>query len=534
MSANNLVAKTGHLSRFILKLDRIRIPIWLISITFFTLVVPPAYSELYSSQQERDAMAETMQNPAMIAMAGPADVLNYTIGVMTAHAMLLMTAVVVGLMSILLVTRHTRADEEDGRIELIRSLPAGRLSYLNATLIVSVITSIALALLNGLGLYALGIESMDLEGSLLYGVALGATALFFAGVTAVFAQLTETSRGTIGYSIAFLLGAYLFRGITDVSNESLSWISPLGWVTKAEVYGANHWWPMVLMVGVSLVLFVLANYLNAIRDLERGFMPSKPGRRNASKFLQGPIGLALKLQRTGLIAWAVGMYILGASYGSVFGDLEAFIGSNEMMSQMLLQMDGVSIAEQFLPMLMVVITLIGTVPPLMAINKLRGEEKKGRLEHLIGRAVSRTQLMSGYLLVAVLNGFVMVSLGAIGLWSAASAVMDEPIAFGTIYGAAISYYPAILVMVGLAVFLIGFVPKWTSLTWMYVIYSFLVLYLGGLFDLEDWIGNISPFGHVPQAPIEEVTAAPLVVLSVIAAGLMVIGMIGFRKRDLEG
>ncbi len=45
-----------------------------------------------------------------------------------AHQMLLLTAMAVGIMSILLVTRHTRADEEDGRIEMIRSLPAGRLA----------------------------------------------------------------------------------------------------------------------------------------------------------------------------------------------------------------------------------------------------------------------------------------------------------------------------------------------------------------------------------------------------------------------
>ncbi|MBU9720903.1 MULTISPECIES: ABC transporter permease [Bacillaceae] len=533
MSLKNLVAKTGQLSRFILRLDRIRIPLWLVGISFFTLIVPPAFKELYASQQERDVMAETMQNPAMIAMVGPGDLANYTVGAMTAHQMLLMTAVVAGLMSILLVTRHTRADEEDGRIEMIRSLPAGRLSYLNATLIVSLITCIVLALINGVGLYGLGIESMDLEGSMLYGTALGATALFFAGVTAIFAQLTESSRGTIGYSLAVLLGAYLFRGITDVSNESLSWISPLGWVTKAEVYSANNWWPIVLMVGASFVLFVVANYLNAIRDLERGFMPSKPGRKYASRFLQSPMGLALRLQKTGLIAWAVGMYILGASYGSVFGDMEGFFQSNEMMAQLLQEAEGASLTEQFLPMLMVVITLLATVPPIMAINKLRGEEKKGRLDHLLGRAVSRVELMGGYLIISILNGFVMVSLAAIGLWSAAAAVMDDPLSFSTVYGAAMGYYPAILVMIGVASFIIGFVPKWTNFIWMYVLFSFFVLYLGGLFDFPEWVGKLTPYGFVPQAPIEEVTFMPLFLLSVLGVALIFAGLAGFRRRDLE-
>src|SRR5690625_2812852 len=152
-----------------------KVILWLIGITFFTLIVPLAFEKMYESQQERDALAETMKNPAMTAMLGPGDLNNYTIGAMTAHEMILFTAIAVGLMSVLLVTRHTRADEEDGRIELIRSLPVGRLSYLNATLIVYVVTNVFLAFITGFCLYKLGIESIDLEGSLLYGATLGAT-----------------------------------------------------------------------------------------------------------------------------------------------------------------------------------------------------------------------------------------------------------------------------------------------------------------------------------------------------------------------
>src|SRR5699024_3723719 len=99
---------TGTLTRFILRRDRFRIPLWLIGISFFTLMVPIAFEELYASQEELDLMAETMENPAMTAMVGPGDLANYTVGAMTAHQMLLMTSLVVGLMSILLVTRHTR------------------------------------------------------------------------------------------------------------------------------------------------------------------------------------------------------------------------------------------------------------------------------------------------------------------------------------------------------------------------------------------------------------------------------------------
>ncbi|MEH6989503.1 ABC transporter permease [Cytobacillus firmus] len=531
--AGNHLEKTVFLSKFIFRLDRLRIPIWVLALTFFTIIVPIAFKGLYNSQQERDAMAQTMANPAMTAMTGPADLSNYTIGVMTAHQMLLMTAAVTGLMSILLVTRHTRADEEDGRLELLRSLPVGRLSYLNATLLTVSAACIGLALINGFGLYALGIESMDLEGSLLYGAALGAAGLFFAGVTAVFAQASDSSRGTIGYSIAVLLISYLFRAITDISNESLSWLSPLAWVTKAEVYDSNNWWPIVLMAAAAIVLFAAANYLNAIRDLDRGFFPSRPGKQYASRFLQSPIGLALRLQRTGIISWAIGMFVLGASYGSVLGDLESFFSDNEAMKQLLKPTEGVTLVEQFIPMLMIVISLMATIPPVMAMNKLRGEEKKERIVHLLSRAVSRSKLLGSYLVISVINGFLMISLAALGLWSAGTSVVEGGLSFGMIFGAALSYYPAMLVMISLAVFLIGFLPKFTGFIWLYVLYSFIVLYLGGLFQFSDWIGSISPFGHVPQAPIEEFSFIPLLSLCVAAAVLTLAGFIGFNSRDIE-
>lgn len=52
----------------------------------------------------------------------------------------------------------------------------------------------------------------------------------------------------------------------------------------------------------------------------------------------------------------------------------------------------------------------------MSMNKLYGEEKKQRMDHVLSRAVSRTKLMASYLITSIVNGFVMLSLAGIGLW----------------------------------------------------------------------------------------------------------------------
>lgn len=532
---NHLFRNTDNLIRFIFRRDRVRLPIWVISLASITVVVANAFTGLYGNKAERQGIAETMKNPAMTAMVGPGFGLdNYTIGAMMAHQMLLFTAITVGIMSILLVTRHTRTDEEEGRIELIRSLPTGRLANLTATLFVVSFVNIILALVTGIGLYALNIESMDLEGSLLYGAALGATGIFFTALTAVFAQIAENSRGTIGLSISILLLTYFIRAIGDVSNETLSWFSPLGWILQSKVYVDNSWWPIGLTIFVSIFLIILAFYLHVIRDLEAGFLPSRPGKKHASRLLQSPLGLSVRLGRTTFISWAIGLFILGASYGSVFGDLEAFFSDNEMIQQLLAPVEGVSLTEQFITLLMTIMAIISSIPALMVMLKPIGEERKNRTEHLLSRAVSRTKVLGSSLFLAVLTSLIMQSLTAVGLWAAAIGVMDDPISFATVYQAAIVYVPAIWIMIGVTVLLIGFLPRLTSLIWVYLFFSFIVVYLGGLLEFPDWLKGLSPYGHIPESPVEELNVITLSILFIIACVITIAGFFGYRQRDIHG
>lgn len=523
------------LAKLILRRDRIRIPVWLISILAMTWIIPPTFVDMYRSAAERQIMAETMKNPAMIAMVGPGYGFdNYTIGAMMGNMMLLFTIVAVAMMNIFFVVRHTRKDEEGGRIEMIRSLSVGRLSNLSATMLVAVGINIILALLSGIGLYALGIESMDFQGSMLYGVSLGVSGILFAAIAALFVQLCTTARGAMTYSFAFLGVAYLLRATGDVSSEILACISPLGLILRTEVYVNNDWWPALVLILLSIIVTAVAFYLNSIRDLGEGFIPARPGRKTASHFLQSPIGLAFRLLKTTLIGWAIGMFILGASYGSVLGDLEGFLANNEMFKQMLASGGDFSMTEQFIGMLMSVISICATVPILLAILKLKTEENRHRSEALFARAVSRTRLMSGYLIISFLSSLLMNFFAALGMWAAAASVMEQPISFKTLFLASMVYLPAIWVMIGVAVFLIGFYPKGAGITWIYLGVSLFVVYFGKILQLPDWLAKTSPYGNIPAYPVEEIEPLKLIVLSILAIVFTVAGYVGYCRRDIQG
>lgn len=203
-----------------------------------------------------------------------------------------------------------------------------------------------------------------------------------------------------------------------------------------------------------------------------------------------------------------------------------------MMQELINPVEGFSLTDQFIPILMTIMAMISTVPALMAMLKLVGEEKKGRTEHILSRAISRTRLMASSLILSIVTSFVMLSLTGIGLWSAGTAVMDDGIAFGKIYSAAMVYLPALWVMIGITVLLIGLVPRFSGFIWAYLLYSFIVVYLGGLLKFPDWMAKLSPYGHIPQLPVEDMDYIKASVLIIIAAALAVLGFIGYNKRDI--
>lgn len=528
---------TKKLTAFIFRQQRFKIMVWLISLVGITLSVATAYPSIYKDEESRQAAAFTMDNPTMIAMLGPGyemdEYVNST-GAMFANEMLLFTVIAVAIMSILLMGRATRGDEEDGRVEMIRALSVGRLSYMSAAMIVIVSANVLLAILTWAGLASLGVEGIGVADSLLYGSILGATGLLFAALTAVFAQVSETARGTTMFSFMALIIFYLVRAIGDVSSEALSWISPLGWTVRTGVFVDSTWWPVVLLIIFSLVLGAVALYLNAIRDLGSGFIAARKGKKHASAFLRTTFGLAVRLQRTNIIAWAVGLFVLSASFGAILGDLESYFADIEIMQAYIDAESDYTMTEQFITLLMAIMSIISLIPVVMIVLKLKGEETKNLTENFYSRAVSRTHVLGTHLLLAVVVSFLMQSFIALGLWSVAGTVMDDALSFGTTFASAYVYLPAIWFVVALIVLLVGALPKFTSFVWLYVVYCFVVIYLGDLLDFPDWMKQLSVFDYIPQIPADEMNFLVMVVLTFIATLLSVIGFMGYNRRDIFG
>ncbi len=523
------------LARFILRRDRVRIAVWLGALTLTTVATAVSFHDLYGSDAARAGIAATMNTPAGLVMSGPRHYLSdYNFGAMMGHQMLGFMLVMVGLMSVLMVVRHTRAEEESGRAELVRASVVGRHAHLSAALLVVTAINVALALLIGVGLGALGFEGMTWSGSLLYGAAHGAIGVVFAGVAAVTAQFTAHARGSSGMALAVIGLAYGLRAAGDAGgDEAVAWLSPIGWAQATYVYVDNRWWPLSLCVVASVALIALAFTLSVRRDIGAGLRQTSPGARAASSFLVHPLGFALRLHRGLLLSCSVGMALIGAAYGSLLGDIEQMLGTNERMAELLASVGGASMAESVSPMFMTVMAILTSVYAVLAALRMKAEESAGRVEPLLATALSRTRWLASHVLIALFGGALVLVLSALGLGLMGSAVLHDPSYLTKMVGAALAFVPALSVAVGVAVALYGLRPRLTPLSWIVPTYAFLVGYLGPLLQLPKGLLQLSPFGHVPQLPVAELTLAPLVGLSLVAAALIAVGAVGFCRRDLN-
>lgn len=524
-------------TKLILRQQRFKIIIWVLSIVSITLAVASSYSNFYNDAESKQAFAMTMKNPAMVAMLGPGYELEgyfTSLGTLFAEEMLLFSAIVVAILSILLVGNSTREDEESGRVEVIRSLPVGRLCYLTASIVMTVIVNGVIAVLTGIGLAALDMEGVDVESALLYGAILGITGILFGAITALFAQVFETSRETMGFSFGVLIVVYIVRAIGDVGNETLALFSPLGWIVRTNVFVENHWWPILVTAGLSIIVFGTAGYLNANRDLGAGFIATRKGRKHASLILKTTFGLIFSMQRTQFIGWSFCALLLGVSFGAVLGDLETYYADIEFMEAFIDASSNFSMTEQFIGLLLAIMALIFSIPTVFAVLKLKGEEHKNRTEHFYSRAVSRNRVLGSYLLVAVIESVVLQLLVGLGLWIAGMMTMEGSLSLVAIIRSALLYLPAIWLVVGLAVILVGIYPKISNALWLYVAFCFIVIYLGGLLELPEWLMNLSVFQHIQQYPADNLQWSTLMIILMISLSCTIIGFISYNKRDILG
>jgi ABC-2 type transport system permease protein len=523
------VTGTGIFLRAFLRRDR-----WLV--LWFTLGTALLYwsqgysvDGLYRSQAEFDRAAAAMGgNPAFIAMAGPARALDTT-GGQVAWQSTAFGAILVGLMAMFVVGRHTRAEEETGREELLRSGVVARTAPMTAAFLTAVVASAVVAGGVSGALLAYGLPT---AGGWALGVGLFGCGVAFAGVALLVAQLTSTARATYGLTGAAIGIAYGLRAVGDVSDATLSWLSPIGWYQGMHAYSGERWWPVLLLLASGGCAATAAYAVFGRRDLGAGIWAAGVGPDRAARGLRSGLGLAWRLQRSSVLWWAVGMLIGGAAYGSMGDDVETIMGESQV-SRDIFTTGGPNLLDSFYAVATLMLVLIVAGFTVSSALRPHSEEQAGRVELLLATGLPRHRWYLGHALVTVAGSLVVLLASGLGIGLGYALVTGDGSAVLRLTGATFAQLSGLFVLGAVARLLYGVAPRSATLAWLAVVFCWVVVMFGQLLDFPQWVMDVSPFSHLAAVPAVPMSWGPFVTVLALALGLSASGLVAFRRRDVH-
>lgn len=516
------------------KRDWKKIFIWILALGLFSAGFIPAFEEM-AKGDGLIGMYETLRNPAMVSIVGPTPIKEaskYTLGAMYSHEMLLFSGLFAMIISILHVIGHTRKEEDLGLTELVRSFQVGRQANSLAVIVETIFINLILALFIGVIMISFSADGITTLGAFLFGFAIAIAGIIGAAIGILMAQIMPISSAATGSSLGIMGLLYLIRGGTDISNIKLSMLNPLGWVYLTYPFTENNWLTIIFGLIFSLVIMILALSLEGRRDMGAGYLPERQGRANAKKTLLSIPGLFIKLNKGTIISWLIAFPVLGAAYGAIYGDMETFLESNEMMKQMFTY-SGISIEESFTSTIIMVMVLLVAILPIAIVNKLFSEERNLNLSQIHGTKVRRSQLYWTNIFLAGLVSIIGLGLAVGGLGGAALSVMKSTtMNIGDFLVVGYNLLPSILFFIGLAGLVLGWIPNLRKILYIYLSYSFFVNYFAGILNLPKIVINTSPISWLPKMPIESFKFKNFAIITIVSIGLTLLGYWGYKRRDM--
>lgn len=520
---------TWQLLRHFLRRDRWMLVAWPLGITLLYWSQAVSVKGLYATQAEFDEAAAAMEsNAAFVAMAGPARALD-TIGGQVSWQATAFGAITAGLMSMFLVVRHTRAEEESGRDEMLRASAVGRGATTAATVLVALVANLLTGALVTLSLVTF---PLDVPDSAALGVGLAAVGMVFAAVALLAAQLTSSPRAAYGITGAVIGTAYVLRAIGDVGSPALTWSSPIGWYQGMHAFSGLRWWPLLPLAVSAAVLVAAAALAFGRRDHAAGILASRPGPTRAGAGLGTPLGLAWRLQRGALVGWTLGLLLTGLSYGSLGSDVGDLLGDSATTQDMFAR-GSTDLVEGFYATAILMLALMCCGYAISQALRPRADEAAGAAEVLLATGLSRARWMLTQVAFTVAGSAVVVLAAGVGLGVGYALSTGDGGAVPTYLVATLPYLAPVLVLSAIARLLYGIAARLASLAWFGLLFAVVVMLFGQVLQIPEWLQDVSPFHHLALTPAEDFRWAPFVALLAIAALLSAAGQMLFRRRDVE-
>lgn len=521
--------------------DRVQLLLWIVGAALLAYVAYLGVNDSYGTAQDRASLlAAAIANPVILLFRGLPSGADE--GAFMLFLIFPFLAMLAAFMSSFLAVRHTRADEEIGRAELLAATPAGRTMPLIAAFIHGILANAALAALTTLALLGAG---LDPQGSLISGIGAGAVGVSFLGIALVAAQLMRTSRGANSLSVWTLMIAFLLAGIGNaigtpsrdlqrIDSSWLVWLSPFGWGEQIRPFAENNSWPVVLCLAFGMLLSAVAIALQSIRDLGGSFVSERAGRRDAPATLSTPLGLAWRLTWPSIVGWSVGGLITGilaTTLASVIRDVGA---RNPAIEEVVRAMSGGASIEQ--GTIVVFFTMLGILAACCGVQtvcRARQEETHGTAELVLSHPVGRVRWLASFVIVAFLGVIVVMAAAVAGAAAGLASRNGDWTLMGDVIVTGAGQVAAASVFLVLTAVFFVLAPRLTiPLGWTLVLVGTVLGLFGPLLGFPDWVVDLSPVSVTATVTSDGVDVRGLwwLVLAVGAGGVLALGLM--RRREL--
>ncbi len=534
---------TGRLVRLALRRDRIKLPMWILSIIAFSLIFIPAVRSVYANDPAGQVGYATTTASSLVSRLLSGPVGGSDIGAIVNNEVFIFAAIAIAFMSSLTVMRHTRQNEETGRQEIIASSVTGRHASLAAAVIVAVGANVVLGVLMALTFIA---NDLPVGGSIGNAAALSSIGICFVSIAAIAAQFSESARTANGLAGIAIGVMYLTRGIGDalghVASDGVSvvsswpsWLLPFGWVQQIHAFTEGNWWIFGLLGAFFVVTIGIAFYLSSHRDIGHGLFPARKGPAQAAPQLLSVWGLTHRLQRGTLIGWAISVIILGSCMGIISKDYGDLMSSTPDVQTFLESLSGSGELEDvYFSAILSIFCVVISAYVIQALQRLRTEESTGHLEPVLGTSVSKPRWMLSHLLYVSVGAALLLLLFGLSLGVCFAVAADGTWSdIGRIASASLAFIPPMLVVGGIVALLFGLLPRAViALAWSVFALCFIVGEFGEMLEIPQWAINLSPFAHIPPVPMVAINYTPIIILLALALGLFVAALALFRRRDI--
>jgi ABC-2 type transport system permease protein len=500
----------GALLRQRLRRDRWQLIIWVLVIGVLGAFSAQSLSTTYGSAAGRlELMHLAIANPAILVLRGLPQ--GTGLAVVTFFEIYTFLALLAGLMSTFLAVRHTRAEEESGRAELVAATEAARITPTAATITHGVIANVLVALAVALGFIATG---LPVAGSFVAGAAVGGAGVAFLAVGLFTSQLMATSRGANGLAAAVVVLAYFLRGIGDaigtVKPDGVhmvsgwpTWLSPIGWGEQMDAWGTDNWWPLLLDLAFAAAVIAVVFLLQSQRDTGASLLAERTGRADARPTLNGPLGLAWRLQWPTVIGWAAGGAATGILAGTLGSVVSSSIANDPTLSSMRKALasigsgGGGSMTQIFISAIFSIVGVLSAACATQVIVRLRQEEAGGTAEVLLAMASGEDSSM-----------------------------------INSSFAAAAAQLPVSLIYLGVLSLVFVVLPNWSVvIAWAALGLGAFLGIFGGFIGLTDSVQKLSPFAHTPVVTGPSPDWSGGIWMIVIAIAATALAAVLIRRRD---